>query len=244
MDTLSLRQLVQERWSFWQRRGLPEIDWDRSIFGRDPSGRPEIEVHWLGLSAQSPKRLASFTIRVAGALFLLVLLSTHVGCRGTFSSTAYGTDDVDTDEDGLTDYEEEMLGTDPNKSDTDDDGLQDGEEVNEYGTDPLDEDTDQDSMPDGWEVDNDLDPLSEDASEDPDNDNLTNLMEYQLGTDPQNADTDGDGFPDGEEVEHNSDPNVPDDTLLLFDEDFSYTDVNVALQNGWEITHADGMSGI
>jgi hypothetical protein len=44
---------------------------------------------------------------------------------------------VDTDEDGLSDEEEAMLGTDPNKKDTDDDSYWDSWEVNE-GTDPLD----------------------------------------------------------------------------------------------------------
>ena len=44
---------------------------------------------------------------------------------------------VDTDEDGLSDRQEAVLGTDPSNPDTDGDGLQDGHEV-ETGTDPLD----------------------------------------------------------------------------------------------------------
>jgi len=43
----------------------------------------------------------------------------------------------DSDEDGLTDAEEEVIGTDPNDKDTDDDGYWDSWEVDE-GTDPLD----------------------------------------------------------------------------------------------------------
>ena len=45
-------------------------------------------------------------------------------------------EDLDDDNDGLTDHEEEGLGTDPLDSDTDNDGLSDNEEV-ENGTNPL-----------------------------------------------------------------------------------------------------------
>ena len=51
-------------------------------------------------------------------------------------------------------------------------------------------------MPDGYELNSGLNPLLNDASEDPDNDTLSNLEEYQLGTNPQNPDTDGDGVND------------------------------------------------
>jgi hypothetical protein len=46
----------------------------------------------------------------------------------------------DADGDGLSDEEEEDLGTDPNDPDTDDDGVEDGEEV-DCGSDPLDPDS-------------------------------------------------------------------------------------------------------
>lgn len=70
---------------------------------------------------------------------------------------------VDTDDDGLTDAEEEMLGTDPNNPDTDNDGLDDGDEVT-LGTDPTDPDTDGGGVNDGAEIANGTDPL--DASDD------------------------------------------------------------------------------
>ncbi len=44
---------------------------------------------------------------------------------------------LDRDDDGLTDEEEDDLGTDPNDSDTDNDGTSDGDEV-DCGSDPLD----------------------------------------------------------------------------------------------------------
>ena len=54
----------------------------------------------------------------------------------------------DSDNDGLNDYVEYDLGTDPFNPDTDGDGLTDGEEI-EMGLDPLNPDTDGDGIPDG-----------------------------------------------------------------------------------------------
>jgi uncharacterized repeat protein (TIGR02543 family) len=66
---------------------------------------------------------------------------------------------ADTDHDGLTDLQEEALGTDPNKADSDGDGIHDGDEVsgalNTYGhcaTSPLRADTDHDGLTDGREI--------------------------------------------------------------------------------------------
>jgi hypothetical protein len=58
-----------------------------------------------------------------------------------------------------------------------------------------------DGIPDDWKIAHGLDPNDPlVAYEDPDNDGLTNLEEYQNGTDPNNPDTDGDGLSDGDEV--------------------------------------------
>lgn len=82
---------------------------------------------------------------------------------------------IDTDEDGLSDEDELLLGTDPFDPDTDGDGLLDGTEVDiAAGTgcpDPLDADSDDDGLADG--------------------------EESLLGTDSCNADSDNDGIPDG-----------------------------------------------
>jgi hypothetical protein len=67
-------------------------------------------------------------------------------------------DDTDTDLDGLSDAEEDELGTDPTLIDTDGDGLADREEVRVYSTDPLNEDTDEDGFLDGEEVENGYSP--------------------------------------------------------------------------------------
>ena len=65
----------------------------------------------------------------------------------------------DIDGDGLSNEEEEALGTNPNDVDTDGDGLSDREEVKIYHTDPLEWDTDGDTYCDGEEVVAGYDPL-------------------------------------------------------------------------------------
>ena len=80
----------------------------------------------------------------------------------------------DADGDGVTNGEEETLGTDPENPDSDNDGLNDGDEV-AIGSDPLNEDSDGDGLLDGEEND--------------------------IGSDPTNTDSDADGYPDGAEVE-------------------------------------------
>ena len=59
---------------------------------------------------------------------------------------------VDSDGDGLSNYEEQLLGTDPQNRDTDGDGLTDYEEVRVYETSPKVADSDGDGYSDGIEV--------------------------------------------------------------------------------------------
>ena len=68
---------------------------------------------------------------------------------------------VDSDGDGLTDSEENKLGTDPEVADTDGDGVSDGEEV-DLGLDPTLADTDGDGYADGDEIAEGSDPDDED----------------------------------------------------------------------------------
>lgn len=99
------------------------------------------------------------------------------------------TNDFDTD--GLTNSEENALGTDPNHPDTDGDGVEDGEEVID-NTNPLD---DCDSL-NGT-------PL---PTTDCDADGVTNVEEENLGTDPFDPDSDSDGITDGQEILDTTDP--------------------------------------
>jgi len=68
------------------------------------------------------------------------------------------------------------------------------------------EDTDHDGLPDSWELQY-FGTLDYGPNDDPDNDGLTNLEEYNLSTNPANQDTDGDGLPDGWEHQYGLDPN-------------------------------------
>ncbi|MDB4666378.1 leucine-rich repeat protein [Akkermansiaceae bacterium] len=63
----------------------------------------------------------------------------------------------DADEDGLTEAEEQNLGTNPLNSDTDNDGLDDGDEII-LETNPLDPDSDNDGYKDGQEQEEGTDP--------------------------------------------------------------------------------------
>lgn len=74
--------------------------------------------------------------------------------------------DCDSDTDGLSNYLEYQLGTDPHNSDSDYDGLTDGQEYNTYHSNPLDEDTDDDEISDGDEVALGLNPLLADSDND------------------------------------------------------------------------------
>ncbi len=111
---------------------------------------------------------------------------------------------ADPDGDGLTNAQEDQLGTDKFNADTDNDGLTDGAEVNQYKTDPKDPDTDNDGLTDGAEVNTyKTDPKDADT----DNDGLkdgSEVLKYK--TDPLDADTDNGGVKDGAEVKHGTDP--------------------------------------
>lgn len=115
---------------------------------------------------------------------------------GFFTSAAaktfwrVGVTDVDSDEDDLTDWEE-----------------------NELGTNPLHRDSDGDGLSDGWEITNGLD-ANDDGDGDPnqgggadvDGDGLTNLQEQGLQSHPWKTDTDMDGASDSEEARSGHNP--------------------------------------
>ena len=61
-------------------------------------------------------------------------------------------------------------------------------------------DQDNDGMDDAWEQSYGLDASVHDADLDPDEDDTSNLAEYERKTDPQNSDSDGDGLSDGVET--------------------------------------------
>lgn len=66
---------------------------------------------------------------------------------------------ADQDRDGLTDTQEEQVGTNPVQADTDGDGLSDYDEVKVYHTDPRKADSDGDGVGDGQEVRQGTNPI-------------------------------------------------------------------------------------
>ena len=72
---------------------------------------------------------------------------------GFSNEVTYDLSQIDTDGDGLKDWDElSVYQTDPTRADTDGDGLSDGQEVLQYRTDPRHADTDGDGVNDGTEV--------------------------------------------------------------------------------------------
>jgi hypothetical protein len=55
-----------------------------------------------------------------------------------------------------------------------------------------------------------------DPNDNPDDDGLTNLQEYENGTDPEHPDTDGDGLKDGSDVAAGQNPFKKDHPLVAF----------------------------
>lgn len=138
--------------------------------------------------------------------------------------------EIDTDGDGLPDYNEIKIGTDKNNPDTDGDGLNDYYEL-EYGYSPINPDTDGNGILDGDEdydkdglknfeefiygtnmakYDTDEDGISDydeifvygtnPLKKDTDEDGVLDGYEIDMGTNPLNKDTDGDGIEDNEEL--------------------------------------------
>lgn len=94
--------------------------------------------------------------------------------------------------------------------DTDQDGISDYDEIHVYHTDPNNPDTDGDGYPDGVEVKRGFSPLHGNKKRlsdvDTDGDGLSDLFEIQFGTDLTLKDTDSDGFSDKNEIWAGFDP--------------------------------------
>jgi hypothetical protein len=120
----------------------------------------------------------------------------------------------DSDADGVTNADEDDLGTDPDDPDTDGDGLDDWLETEVTGSDPNDPDSDNDGTEDGDEIAGGSDPndTSSPPTGDTDGDGLSDGEENALGSDPNDEDSDDDGYSDTDEAMSGSDPNSANST--------------------------------
>ena len=99
---------------------------------------------------------------------------------------------ADSDQDGLLDDDEYVLGTDPYNADTDGDGIIDSQDEDSFRGVPSG-DSDSDGLPDDFEAPLGTSPTNPDT----DGDGLSDFDEYVfVGSDPTNRDTNGDGVLD------------------------------------------------
>lgn len=134
--------------------------------------------------------------------------------KGVSATSAPVTVTIASDGDTLLDTWEQgwfgNLDQDPG-GDADNDGLT-NEQEETLGTQPTYFDSDGDLLDDGYEVAHGMVPTSFDHPDaDPDDDGLTNLEELIYGTNPTNPDSDGDGTEDGPEADAGGDPTSASD---------------------------------
>jgi hypothetical protein len=165
--------------------------------------------------------------------------------KGTIARTNYGDHDFDL----LDTVSERFYGIDEENPDSDSDGILDGLEVFSIYSDPANNDTDGDLLLDGWELEYGLDPIVSDATEDFDNDGLTNIDEVMYGTDVFSNDTDADDLSDFDEIfiyfttPTNNDTDF--DLLNDYEEIFTYSTLpnnndsdNDTMIDGWEVSYS------
>ncbi|MFW9904664.1 MAG: hypothetical protein ACFFFH_10050, partial [Candidatus Thorarchaeota archaeon] len=132
---------------------------------------------------------------------------------------------LDLDQDGMSnlyEYENNLLiGINDAAADSDGDGIPNLYEFQNGllagSDDDANDDLDGDGLPNLYEYQNNLLIGVDDAAEDPDDDGLSNWVEYSIGTDPHNSDSDNDSWSDGIERQWGTNPNDPNSNpLILF----------------------------
>ena len=129
---------------------------------------------------------------------------------------------TDTDEDGLSDYQEFMFTcTSPLLVDTDGDGINDAES-----------DNDRDSLSNKYELSIGADPLKEDT----DDDYLNDADEIAARTDPLKPDTDSDGAKDGWELQNGYNP-------LVYNRSFTIVGTSSSNNDNAKVTASVSLNG-
>ncbi len=117
----------------------------------------------------------AFVVDVAGSYILQLIVNDGI-TNSQPDTVIISTEAVfqDSDDDGVPDDQDDFPNDANEYLDTDGDG-----EGNNADT-----DDDNDGMPDTWELTYGLDPLKDDAADDPDGDGDSNINEYNLGSEP------------------------------------------------------------
>jgi PKD repeat protein len=137
---------------------------------RDPDGAITTYTWSFGDGATATGPTPRHAYAASGSYTTNLTVQDDRGASATATATVTVTATLDSDGDGLTDAQEQSLGTDPHKADTNGDGIPDGTAV-AIGISPTNPDMDADGV--------------------------ANATERSNGTDPFVADTDGDGVNDG-----------------------------------------------
>lgn len=126
----------------------------------------------------------------------------------------------DSDNDGLSNADEYIAGTDPVRNDSDGDGILDSDEIS-FGTDPADEDSDNDLIPDGQEIQGGTNPLNDDS----DGNGVSDFVQQERGITAETAVTDNNA---------NSVPDVVEEQIT--------EETGIVIENGYQDSDGDGLS--
>lgn len=150
--------------------------------------------------------------------------------------------DEDYDNDGLSNYEEYILGTSSGNADSDGDGLPDKKEVEIYGTNPMNLDTDHDGLMDGTEIALGLSPFCKDTDN-------NGVMDGEERTENQQLLASAYSYLEKETLRATPDIYVTGAgdytrqiTVLVNPEDKTYADLPYLVSEVFEIRHASDMN--
>lgn len=177
-----------------------ELNSSSHVLSGTPSAIGNYSFSYRITAANGSIYLGSALIRVVAATEDTdgdgIPISYEASYPGTLSSLNDADAILDSDQDGLSNFQEYQINSNPTLKDSDFDGLDDFQEKI-ANTNPLLADSDFDGIPDFYEFYNGLNPNFPDANLDLDNDGLTNYQEYMKGLPADDPDADNDGIIDG-----------------------------------------------